>query len=68
MTSPSGSPNPLMPIWLSLGVLWSLFVGSGAGVLTWMAGQSPATAILAGGAAFGGTLALAILIICLFRR
>jgi hypothetical protein len=58
----------LLPVWLALGLVLALFVGTGAGVLAWLSGQVVAAAVLTGGVAFGGTATLAVLIITLLRR
>jgi hypothetical protein len=56
-------PQGTGPLWVALSLLLALFVGTAAGVLAWLSGQPVATAIFEGGAAFGGTAALAILIL-----
>jgi hypothetical protein len=62
------SRDRLVPVWIALAMVFSLFVGTGAGVLAWLGGQAPATAILTGGVAFGGTLTLAVLIINILNQ
>jgi hypothetical protein len=57
----------LLPVWLALGLVFALFVGTGAGVLAWLSGQSVAGAVLTGGAACGGTITLVVLIIRLLH-
>lgn len=52
------SRGPLLDQRAALILLISLLVALATGVLTWCAHQSPPEAVLAGGAAFGGTLAL----------
>jgi hypothetical protein len=66
--SPTRSRDRLVPVWIALATILSLFVGTGAGLLAWLGGQVPATAILTGGVAFGGTLTLAVLIINVLHR
>ena len=60
--------DPLVSIWLAIGLVFALFVGTGAGVLSWLSGQSIATGVLVGGASFGGTVTLVVLMINLLRR
>jgi hypothetical protein len=64
----SRSRDPLLPVWIFLATLLALFVGVGAGVLSWLSGEVPAAAVLTGGVAFGGTLTLALLIINALTR
>jgi hypothetical protein len=59
---------PLVSVWIALSVLFALFVGSGAGVLAWLGGQTAATAVLTAGEAFGGTLTVALVIVALLSR
>ncbi|WP_459709417.1 hypothetical protein [Actinophytocola sp. KF-1] len=54
-------------MWLAFAMIVALFVGTAAGVLGWLSGQSPAAAVLTGGVAFGGTLTLAIVVIRFFH-
>jgi hypothetical protein len=60
--------DPLVSIWLAIGLVFALFVGTGAGVLSWLSSQSIATGVLIGGASFGGTVTLIVLVINLLRR
>jgi hypothetical protein len=46
------------PLWLAVIGIVAAFVGAGAGLLNWSAGEKPAAAVLAGGSAAGVTLAL----------
>ena len=65
------SPSPedrLVSVWLAIGVLFALFVGTCAGMLGRLSGQSVAAAVLTGGTCFGGTVTLVVLIIGLLRR
>ena len=67
------SPTPpakdeLVAVWFALGLLFALFVGTAAGILWWRSGQSVAAAALTGGASFGGTVSLVVLVIKLLRR
>ncbi len=67
----SSSPSPedrLVPVWLAIGTLFALFIGTCAGVLTRLSGKDAAAAVLTGGACFGSTLTLVVLIISLLRR
>lgn len=57
----------LLPVWFALGLVFALFVGTGAGVLGWLGGQGVATAVLTGGAACGATITLVVLVIKLLR-
>jgi hypothetical protein len=50
-------------LWVALSVVFALVTGIGAGVLAWMGGQRPATAVLIGGSAFGGTLGVALMVL-----
>ncbi|GAB1509825.1 hypothetical protein JCM33774_18660 [Actinophytocola sp. KF-1] len=59
--------DPLRAVWLAFAMIVALFVGTAAGVLGWLSGQSPAAAVLTGGVAFGGTLTLAIVVIRFFH-
>ena len=70
MAPPTKQPvdDPLLPLWFALGLLFALFVGTGAGVLAWVSGQSVAAAVLTGGVTFGGTVTLVVLVITLMRR
>jgi hypothetical protein len=40
----------------------ALFVGVAAGILAWLGGQDPPASILVGGAAFGGTVTVTLMI------
>ena len=65
------SPSPedrLVPIWLAIGVLFAFFIGTCAGILGRLSGESAAAAVLTGGTTFGGTVTLVVLIIGLLRR
>jgi hypothetical protein len=65
------SPSPkdrLVPVWLAIGVLFALFIGTCAGVLEQLSDHSPAAAVLTGGMCFGSTVTLVVLIIGLLRR
>jgi hypothetical protein len=69
MARSSSSPEDrLVPVWLAIGVLFALFIGTCAGVLGRLSGQGAATAVLTGGMCFGSTVTLVILIIGLLRR
>lgn len=68
MADPSRPPDDLLPLWFAVALLFALLVGAAAGLLAWRGGYRPASAIVAGGYAFGGALTLAILVIRLFRR
>lgn len=59
--------DSLLLVWLALGLLFALFVGTGAGVLGWLGGQSVAVAVLTGGMTLGGTVTLVVLVINLLR-
>ncbi|PWU52742.1 hypothetical protein DLJ47_18000 [Micromonospora sp. S4605] len=45
-------------IWLAIAALTAVLVGATAGLLAWAGGLNPPTAVLTGGAGFGGTLLL----------
>lgn len=60
-------PTPIPPIWVALATFFALVVAVGAGVLGWLSGQHPAAAVLIGGAAFGGSLALTLSILKALR-
>jgi hypothetical protein len=53
----------LRGLWLACVLLFSVMVGTGVGVLTFVGGDNIAHALLASGAAFAGTAAFALLII-----
>jgi hypothetical protein len=55
----------LLLIALVLAFVLALIIGIAGGVLSWMSGVHPAAAILRGGAAFGGVLALAVAVLTL---
>jgi hypothetical protein len=50
-------------LWLACTLLLSLITGLTGGVLTYLGGDNPAHAIIAGAATFGGTTGLALLIL-----
>jgi len=60
MSTLDGSTKAL---WVALSVLFALVIGLGAGILAWMGGQLPPTAVLVGGSAFGGTLGIALMVL-----
>jgi hypothetical protein len=69
MARSSPSPdNKLVPVWLAIGVLFALFIGTCAGILGRLSGQNADAAVLTGGTCFGGTVTLVVLIIGLLRR
>jgi hypothetical protein len=47
-------------LWLAITVLAAVIVGTAAGLLAWLGGMNPATAILTGGGAFAGTVVLVL--------
>lgn len=67
---PQSVPGPtgsrLVAVWLAIGAVLALLIGSGAGVLAWLGGDKVPTAILKGGGAFVATITVAILVIGLF--
>jgi hypothetical protein len=58
----------LLPVWVAIGVLCGMLVGAAAGVASWLDDGRVPHAVLVGGAAFGGTVTLAILLIATLRR
>jgi hypothetical protein len=50
-------------LWLAVSLLLSTIVGTAAGVLAWLGGAHPPTALIQGGAAFAATTILALLTI-----
>jgi hypothetical protein len=50
-------------LWLACAVLLSTIVGIGGGVLSFIGGDNPAKAVVAGAATFAGTMALVILVL-----
>ncbi len=69
MARSSSSPeDSLVPVWLAIGVLFALFVGTCAGILDKLGGQSVPAAVLTGGMCFGSTVTLVVLIIGLLRK
>ncbi|MBL1103905.1 hypothetical protein JK361_04675 [Streptomyces sp. 5-8] len=55
-TSAGGSPTALLGLRSAIILMLGVLVGTGAGVLTYLAERNAAAAILAGGAAFGGAV------------
>jgi hypothetical protein len=51
-------------LWLAITVLAAVLVGSAGGLLAWVGGMNPPTAILTGGGAFAGTV---LLVLTMFR-
>jgi hypothetical protein len=47
-------------LWLAITVLAAVLVGTAGGLLAWLGGTNPPTAILTGGGAFAGTVLLVI--------
>lgn len=68
MSSSRHGNDPLTILWVAVGVLFSLLVGAGAGVLAWLGGVSAEASILTAGGAFGGSLTLCVLIISLLKE
>lgn len=60
--SSGAAPKGTDPVWVALGLILALFLGTAAGVLGWLSGQGVAAAILTGGTTFGGAATLALLI------
>ena len=58
----------LVTVWLAIGIVFALFVGTSAGILAWLSGDKIPTAMLTGGGAFIGVITVVILIIGLFRK
>jgi hypothetical protein len=54
---PSGS---VRAIWIAMTVIIGVIVGSAAGLLTFVTGAGIATAVLAGGGAFAGTVVVSL--------
>lgn len=50
-------------LWLTCALIFSIIVGVAGGVLAFLAGDNAARAIISGGATFGGTTALLIVIL-----
>jgi hypothetical protein len=57
-----------LALWVTVGFVLAVVVGGASGVLGWLGGQRPAIAVLTGGGAFGGTIALYLLLLKLFIR
>ncbi|WP_251095990.1 hypothetical protein [Streptomyces sp. Caat 7-52] len=55
-TPAGGSPTALLGLRSAIILVLGVLVGTGAGVLTYLAERNAAAAILAGGAAFGGAV------------
>jgi hypothetical protein len=53
----------LTAVWLALGLVLSIVIGAFAGVLSWLSDHDVPGAVIKGGGAFAGTVALVILII-----
>lgn len=47
-------------LWLAISTLTAALVGAAGGLLAWVGGLNPPTAILTGGASFGGTVLLVL--------
>jgi hypothetical protein len=58
----STTDRAIKTLWVALCILLALLVGVAAGILAWLGGQHPPVAILVGGGAFGGTVAVALTI------
>ncbi|GAA1314574.1 hypothetical protein [Saccharothrix xinjiangensis] len=56
-------PHSHRALWLALILVLALIVAAIAGVLGWLGGQNPPTALLTAGVAFGGTATLATLLL-----
>ena len=65
-TEPAG--DRLVLVWLAIGMLFALLIGAVAGILDWLGGHHVAHAIMTGGATFGGTITIVILLIGLLRH
>jgi hypothetical protein len=50
--------SAIRALWFALMILASVVIGSAAGLLAWVDGDTVATAILKGGGSTGGSLAL----------
>lgn len=50
-------------LWLAIIMLTAMLVGVAGGLLAWIGGLNPPTAILTGGGAFGGTVLLVLTIL-----
>ena len=67
--TPSGKGTALLTnstvrgLWLAITVLTAALIGVAAGVLAWVGGLNPPTAILSGGATFGGTVLLVLTVL-----
>lgn len=49
-------------VWLAVMILAALIVAGASGILAWLGGAKIPSAIIAGAGAFGGTLAVSLLI------
>jgi hypothetical protein len=58
--TPTVPPASTRPLWLAFFVLAATVTGGAAGLLAFAGGSNVPTAILAGGAAFAGTMALLV--------
>jgi hypothetical protein len=47
MAPPKKQPesDPMLAVWFAVGLLFALFVGTGAGILGWVSGQGVAAAV-----------------------
>lgn len=59
--------NGTLAVWVAFSVVFGMFAGVGAGVLSWLDGSSPAGAILAGFGGFAGGIVLFLGVVLLFR-
>ncbi|GGL15286.1 hypothetical protein [Mangrovihabitans endophyticus] len=57
--------NSVRALWLACALLMSSMVGVGGGVLSFVGGDNPAKAVIAGAAAFGGAMALLTAVLAL---
>jgi hypothetical protein len=59
--------NGTLAVWVAFSVVFGLFAGVGAGVLTWLDGHSPAGSILAGFGSCAGGIVLFLGVVLLFQ-
>jgi hypothetical protein len=60
--------NDLLAVWLGIGMVFAVFIGTAAGVLAWLGGLTVAGAVLSGGGCFIAVLTLMISVLNLLYR
>lgn len=58
--------QPIVALWILVIVIVAFLIGTGAGLLSWLDSRRTARAILVGGSAAGGTVAIAAAVATVF--